>query len=327
MKTSQTCIAIVEHTTNTQRTMGENIHLLEMTSSKKDVCVSSTLSSLRASILLIVTILDHTLQTLKRWEEAERQRRRAARESIHSSHSVIGDVSKRVSSIWSNATSTRPRPGRGSYKLKDSSEDASRDSHSFSPAPTRSNSAHTVTTLQERREYLSPTSPSSLVLPEHPEPEPSPFVDAVRAPNGTAAPSAPISVVDRGPFMDPISIPPTPMLIDDGPPPSARPMLQAAESTESAAEPPRKSIPSRIDPLKPNVGCKCVRGPSSSCSRKRTGGGRRKTGRWWTDWMYGCHESGGEGSGQVHRLLPGSTAPDSFFLPCCAQAGRTNPFE
>jgi hypothetical protein len=113
--------------------------------------------------------------------------------------------------------------------------------------------------------------------------------------------------------MDPTSIPPTPML-DSDLPPTARPMLQAAEAAGAASQ---GSTPSRVDPLKPNSGMQ-VRGPSDIEQLEEEEERRREQedGRWWMDWMCGCKESGGRGHGQVCRFWPGFMAPDPLPVLC-----------
>ena len=126
--------------------------------------------------------------------------------------------------------------------------------------------------------------------------------------NGTAIPLTSASGLDRGPFMDPTSIPPTPML-EDTPPSTARPMLQAAAASS------QRSPPSRVDPPKPNAGMQ-VRGPSDIELLEEEEERRREQedGRWWTDWMCGCKESGGQGHGQVCHLSPWYTAAGHLLI-------------
>ena len=59
-----------------------------------------------------------------------------------------------------------------------------------------------------------------------------------------------------------------------------------------------------------------VRGPSDIGLFEEAEERRREQqdGRWWTDWMCGCKESGGQGHGQVRRLSPGFTAADHCRL-------------
>jgi len=59
-----------------------------------------------------------------------------------------------------------------------------------------------------------------------------------------------------------------------------------------------------------------VRGPSDIELLEEEEEQRREQedGRWWTDWMCGCRESGGQGHGQVRLLSPGFTAGDHLLI-------------
>jgi len=59
-----------------------------------------------------------------------------------------------------------------------------------------------------------------------------------------------------------------------------------------------------------------VRGPSDVELLEAEEERRREEedGRWWTDWMCGCRESGGRGHGQVRLFSPGGTAPDLVLV-------------
>ncbi|KAG8761025.1 hypothetical protein FRC14_000134 [Serendipita sp. 396] len=118
-------------------------------------------------------------ENLKRWEEAEKQRRRAARESTRTSFnsqrsSIVGDVGRRASKLWKDGAQRRSSLRKGATRLRDdvSFEDTSSrrmsgstthghsgaNGNAIFPTPSRS----TTLSLQDVRP-TSPSSPTPLV--------------------------------------------------------------------------------------------------------------------------------------------------------------------
>ena len=81
------------------------------------------------------------LQNLKRWEIAERQRRKAARESVGSaeSSSLVQDVARRASWLWPAKRSVKqaPPPGPGQHhQLRgEDEEEVALDDMDAAPSP------------------------------------------------------------------------------------------------------------------------------------------------------------------------------------------------
>src|SRR5271170_5853701 len=110
------------------------------------------------------------MQTLKRWEEQERQRRRALRDSNRTSMSktsLVEDVSRRASKLWCESTHRRTSLRRGATRIRDrdaSFEDSSSRRTSEGTTQTHGGSlAPAIPSRRDTRRSTSPSSPTPLV--------------------------------------------------------------------------------------------------------------------------------------------------------------------
>ncbi|KAG8832006.1 hypothetical protein FRC17_002225 [Serendipita sp. 399] len=290
-------------------------------------------------------------ENLKRWEEAERQRRKVARESTRTSFnsqrsSIVGDVGRRASKLWKEGAQRRSSLRKGATRLRDdvsfeesrSRSGSTNDGHSGAngnaifQTPSRS----TTLSLQDVR----PSSPSS----------PTPLVS--NNPFATPRGGSPASQVDEnGPYgqsnkskglgtalMEESSNPPTPALDSSrahDPEFGERPILQASTSYQadtlspaSAQERSGSRLMNKVPPPQPLDLPQEVSPPPQQLTRtpspvlvQRTQAdiddddeleAREATqGRWWTDWICGCREGGRQGQDQVSASIS-TTYPSSL---------------
>ncbi|ETW80396.1 hypothetical protein HETIRDRAFT_150441 [Heterobasidion irregulare TC 32-1] len=252
-------------------------------------------------------------ETLRRWEVAERQRRKSARDAVAAAASaaasasaassspttaaapsVVADVARRASHLWASRSSRAPTAGVGAHHALHTSDDADADAdvdavplstlagpHALSPplplSPTPSR---------------PPTPPSAATLT--PETE-NPFRD----PYGSSSSSS--LFVNAQP---PASTPPS----ASGPGAGAKPGFAPPEPLglpQPRTPPPRTATPHANRPPEPM--------PPAALTRTGGRGARggeeagEKPVRWWTEWLCGCSEGPDRGGD--------------------AQAGRTNPLE
>ncbi|TFK54267.1 hypothetical protein OE88DRAFT_1171184 [Heliocybe sulcata] len=224
-------------------------------------------------------------ENLRRWEIAERERRRAARTSTQASTSTVGDVVKRASSLWPKRSSRTPKDdgaGRHAVLRGRSSEDGVplTDINDASPALSVANSPN-PSVVDFSAESQNPFT-NSARIPVTPV---SPFDDKFQA-------SALMS-----------SVPPTPAVEDpDGakellphrraskPPPRPGPL----NLPEPKAPPPHSGAPianrapEPISPLSP------APVPPQKEEEPPT--------RWWTDWLCGCNEGGENQAGKTNPM-------------------------
>lgn len=284
-------------------------------------------------------------ETLKRWEEAERQRRKAVRESNRTSGSprpsLVGDVSRRASKLWKEGAQRRTSLRRGAARIRDDESPTRRSSTGTRTsgvtredglAPSRST---TLSTQERERDNARSVSPSS----------PTPLVS--NNPFSTPRMGSPVSLEDRydasrskspagaGPedaLMQGTSAPPTPSAnrtVHDPEYPD-RPILQASGSGSYGADalsakpkskrgslpPPRPlDLPEEFVPSPTTAAATMPRAVSPMVIGRSDAeiaeddeleAREASQGRWWTDWLCGCREGGRLGQDQ---------------------AGRTNPFE
>lgn len=278
------------------------------------------------------------IQTLKRWEEAERQRRKALRDSNRTStsqrNSLVGDVSRRASKLWKDGAQRRSSLRRGATRIRDDDSPSHRSSTGTSrvstgttredgPAPSRST---TLSTQDREGRSVSPSSPTPLVS---------------NNPFSTPRMGSPVSLEDRygsrskspapgaGPedaLMQGTSAPPTPSAnrtMHDPEFPD-RPILQAsgsysleAPSADSAKPKPKRSslppprpldLPEEVTASPTAAAANMPRTVSPMLIERSQADiiedeelERREAsqGRWWTDWLCGCRESGRLGQDQV----------------------------
>ncbi|KAG6868913.1 hypothetical protein C0993_007687 [Termitomyces sp. T159_Od127] len=190
------------------------------------------------------------LQNLRRWDAAERQRRKSARESIQSAPSLVSNLSRTASGFWSDK---RPKYKHdfslGNHVALHSQENinsVSIDDLSATPTPSPSS---------------SPT-PSRHSDPQNPfenTSESSPFADPSSIPE--MGPSS-----SSGPQTDRSSakrVPPGPPMPLGLPPPRTPPPIHTA--------------PSPTSPLSPSKPLDKVREDSQETM-------------WWHEWLCGCSE-------------------------------------
>lgn len=258
-------------------------------------------------------------QNLRRWEQAERQKRKAAREKAAgaTAPSVVGEVSRRASLLW-----TGKRASRTSSRVSGSFGGAGSGAHSVLHAR-NSEDAVAMSDL-ETRSVQSPGSsnPSSPVPPTFTPMAENPFEppDSASPLRGFEGSSGSGSAV-----MNPSSSPPppTPAALDMGvspfddsksvPTPTAlkRPTLQADHAITSAPPPPQplnlpppKTPPPRM--LSPGI----TSPPSPTPNPSVTGSGNADANepqwkkRWWTDWLCGCREGPDRGGDDQVGYFP-----------------------
>ncbi|KZW00285.1 hypothetical protein EXIGLDRAFT_761899 [Exidia glandulosa HHB12029] len=227
-------------------------------------------------------------ENLRRWEEAERQKRRAQRESkvlSSSPPSRTSIVGGGWDALFARSTARRESTYNPHRPLRrDTQEEPADGSYA-------THRADSPTTPVPNTPGLSPataTTPNAAGS--------SPFSDAAAAASGPLMePGTPGEV----PSMSPLSSPP------------ARPVLQASQSTQlqvpstsRTTEPPGKINPPRI--VIPGEDGNEASSSSSSRSRGQLEPDEphEPPTRWWTEWLCGCREDKAE-----------------------QQGGATNPFE
>jgi len=228
-------------------------------------------------------------ENLKRWEMAERQRRKAARETNTPSASLVGDVTRRASLLWPNRRQRPPsRSGLGNHT-------ALRSRESVDAVP-----------LDD-----IPACPSLSAAP-------SPLPDENHPGNPFANPSPPLSPFDdsqqQTALMTPSSDPPPEVAEnEDIIVTPKRPVLIASASSSSRPPPPQplglpkpRTPPPPIDAPYTNRPPQALSLPIVARTSPNSDGDVGET-RWWHDWLCGCGEGPDRGGDN--------------------QAGRTNPFE
>ncbi|KAK7454090.1 hypothetical protein VKT23_011601 [Stygiomarasmius scandens] len=233
-------------------------------------------------------------ETLRRWELAERQRRKTARESTYAkppqpSSTLISDVS----SLWRK--SSQSRPGLGNHTALPSGESAYHlpmenipNSPGLSPGPSPPPDADSE--HNPNNPFANPPSAASESL--------SPFADSQQ----TQA------------VMDPSNDIPESLVSDNDStttleaPKPERPTLLARSTTFSKAPPPKPLglPPPRTPPPPIDTPPRSVSPPSVSRSVASREEYEPEV-RWWHEWLCGCGEGPDRGG---HN-----------------QAGRTNPME
>lgn len=217
------------------------------------------------------------MQTLRRWEIAERQRRKAARgsTSLSSPPSLVGDVSRRASLLWSGRKSKHSSlGGLGNHSALRSQDNVplTQIDASPTPSPTRSDSdeAH----------------PAADPFANPPESQ-SPFADShVAKIHDSQLPSSsrlPVTSFESHiiPVHVPLTRPPPPKPLNLPPPRTPPPIID----TQSPTSPSTSIFGNQSTPKEENI-------------------------RWWHDWLCGCGEGpdrGGDFQVLNHYLLPNYT--------------------
>ncbi|KIM74331.1 hypothetical protein PILCRDRAFT_707106 [Piloderma croceum F 1598] len=227
---------------------------------------------------------------LRKWEMAERQRRKAARESMQAPRSLVADVTRRASLLWPGKTKTGSRPSRSERSvLGNHTALASVDSVDVVP----------MDDIEENPIFSANTSPAA-----------SPQVH-----NSPANPfyhSADASHEQQTVVMGESSQPPTPSAHSEkgkGASQPERPTLIASMSSFTKPPPPPKPLglpPPRTPPPPTNSSPPTpIASPTLTTASQEQK--KPKETRWWHDWLCGLTEGSDRGGDD--------------------QAGRTNPFE
>ncbi|KAG6907903.1 hypothetical protein DXG01_006958 [Tephrocybe rancida] len=207
-------------------------------------------------------------ENLRRWDVAERQRRKYARESVQPPSSLVGDVSRTASLLWS---SRHPR-----HK-----HDASLGNH---------------VALQSQENINSVPLDDLTAATPTPSPSPSPSPSPQRRDSDPQNPFAnPLS-----PFADPLQSMSSPSTNNNSPSSSALLVNQSPDaSVPTSRGPPGPPLPLDLPPPRtPPIKSAPSPAPTPSLSRPADDirDEIRET-RWWHDWLCGCSEGpdrGGE---------------------------------
>ncbi|KZT32232.1 hypothetical protein SISSUDRAFT_567640 [Sistotremastrum suecicum HHB10207 ss-3] len=280
-------------------------------------------------------------ENLKRWEEAERRRRKQLRDSTHNQHqpsSVVADVSRKASGLlWSSrnsghtAASTRP-PNLGPkthqvLSTNDELEGVPLDpinvTHSPSPTPTPTQATQQFDLqIHSQPQDHGLIRRDSLVSAELHVPE-NPFEDPVivsrTSSSGSGSSGSAVMVPSSTSSAPPHSNTPPPIRS-----PSPKTQTTLRESTSSRASnsttttahssTARPMLPERqttigLDGKPVRTGPPRIASPAASSIQQQDlyMDPDPHESRWWTDWLCGCREGPNRGGDD--------------------QAGRTNPFE
>lgn len=226
----------------------------------------------------------HSVQNLRRWEVAERQRWKAARESTFSGpSSVLASATRRATSFWSRRASHAPADGGGRHRVLQTSEDSG---HLEDVAPVSSSSALSppfTPPLEQRHAgpYAHPNDPFS----DTPGSTSSLFVNALPVTSDIGASASVIALEAPTSTTDSLSSQSTKV---------SRSACAPAplDLPEPRSPPPRTATPHANRPPEP------FPRPDSRMSHAAAYGEEdEKPVRWWTEWLCGCSEGpdrGGE---------------------------------
>ena len=214
------------------------------------------------------------MQTLRRWEIAERQRRKAARgsASISSPPSLVSDVSRRASLLWSGRKSKHSSlGGLGNHSALQSQDNIdivplTQIDASPTPSPTRSDS--------------SEAHPAADPFANPPESQ-SPFADSHVAKIHDPQPELTSLEFHNIPVHAPLTRPPPPKPLNLPPPRTPPPIINTHSPSSLSTS---------------NFGDQSTR--------------KEENVRWWHDWLCGCGEGpdrGGDFQVLNHYLLPDYT--------------------
>jgi hypothetical protein len=231
---------------------------------------------------LIARIPDlHSGQNLRRWEAAERQRWKAARESTFSGpSSVLVSATRRATSFWSRRASHTPADSGGRHRVLQTSEDGGH-LEDVAPVPPSSALSPPFTPPSEQPHagpYAHPSDPFS----DPPGSTSSLFVNALPVTSDIGASAsiialeAPTSATDSSSQSTKVS------RCVSAPAPLDLP--------EPRSPPPRTATPHANRPPEP------FPRPDSRMSHAAAYGDEdEKLVRWWTEWLCGCSEGADRG--------------------------------
>ncbi|KAI0081313.1 hypothetical protein K474DRAFT_1672057 [Panus rudis PR-1116 ss-1] len=216
-------------------------------------------------------------ETLRQWELQERQRRKAARESLTSptNSSFVTDLTRRASELLSSKRSKRPSIGGGGHHhvlrttedgalpLDDIDTPAASRNPSLDPGdnPFKTPSASTTSLNEPQQSAIMTASSTTSTLDVGDLNNSSLATPTAKRPTLTASPSQP----------------PPPQPLDLPKPRTPPPRTQ----TPHANRPPEP-----LPPLSP-----------TPHPEEQTHTGKP---RWWTDWLCGCMESGDQQAGRTN---------------------------
>lgn len=278
----------VESSTSEQETEGDATELSTYPPTNEDEAESRRIEEVRSLTCTIHMLKKIHPQNLRRWEEAERQKRRAQRESrALSSPRPTSVVEGGWSALFSRSSTKRESTYNPHRPLRrDTTEDLAEGGYVM-------HRADSPTTPVPNTPGLSPATATSYM--------PSPPAGAAASSSENAGPFAD----NAGALMEPSSLPPTPG--EQGPQsastptssPPARPVLQAAQSTQlqipsaTRTQPPGTVPPRIVIPGEE---------PEASSSRRQQepSSPHEPPSRWWTEWLCGCREDRHES--QVRHL-------------------------
>ncbi|KAL4250731.1 hypothetical protein ABKN59_005468 [Abortiporus biennis] len=200
-------------------------------------------------------------ENLRRWEMAERQRRKAARESAlgtNSSTTLVGDVTRRASLLWSGRSKRPSLGGVGTHHVLRNTDDNGMPMDNIdSPAPS-----------------ARPSLEATAVMSESTEPSAADKDNLTASRNGKATQKR-SSLAASSTSTSQLPPPPQPLDLPKPRSPPPRTMTPHASRPPEPLPPPSPAIVEEEDiPSRPT--------------------------RWWTDWLCGCIESGDRQAGRTN---------------------------
>ncbi|KAF7797886.1 hypothetical protein EIP86_009092 [Pleurotus ostreatoroseus] len=217
-------------------------------------------------------------ENLRRWEEVERERRRSARDSASSAatSSLVSDVTRRASLLWSSRRSRHASQGSGAHQVLRNADYSVPLDDIDGPSPAPPAFTDPEPEPETANPFTTPAgSTTSLNDPHH---------SAVMAESSQLPPfdgTQPETVdADKRPALDR-----TPSLSRPQPPP--KPLDLPSPRTP----PPRTVTPHASRPPEP------INPPSVSPQEQEVEEPKR---RWWTDWICGCSERGDSQAGRTN---------------------------
>jgi len=222
-------------------------------------------------------------ENLRRWELAERQKRKAARHrvSASSSGSIVGDVTRKASLLWSGKKGRRPSSGLGSHRAvrtHESEDGVPMEELDPSPPVSAANSPNLQTSHDPENPFENPSHIRSDSMTSLNTPDQSAVMSESSEPS--LVPQAPISNPNgkrRHPPPEPLNLP------------------------KPRTPPPRSETPHANKPPEP------IPPPSATPTPREDDGHLIEVSetRWWTDWLCGCNEGPDRGGdNQAGRTNP-----------------------
>ncbi|KAG6813324.1 hypothetical protein H0H92_012137 [Tricholoma furcatifolium] len=205
---------------------------------------------------------------LRQWDAVERRRRKSARESTQATTSLVGDVTRTASLLWSSKRSGRkPDPSLGNHVALQSQENINDLNTSTNPSPSRETDL--------KNPFANP--------PEHL----SPFADPLQS-RSTMSSTSSSDSPSASPLLQNLSSDTSTYPMDRSAPGPPMPL---------GLPPPRTPPPFTMSPNP-------VSPPSTSVPSNIVNDELQET-RWWHDWLCGCSEGPDRGGDyQAGRTNP-----------------------